>query len=195
MPLLRPRLSREQKDSGAVCLRQVRTRSERRSSRRAQCLSGRTCRDCLWRDGVVGPPVEAGTRRSDSGSRSLSAVGILGLQAREDVNCILFCPFLRWFSRMADGSYSATTVDCRRHQGDDPALVATTKDPGDLFETGWASLLSAVVDNRVRGDHLIHGMLTCANDKIDDDRLQRALTAKLQTRTDTSGPCVCRHRN
>ncbi|MGX4715712.1 hypothetical protein ACWJIM_08025 [Proteus mirabilis] len=29
-----------------------------------------TCRACLWREGAVRPPVEAGTRRGDSEERS-----------------------------------------------------------------------------------------------------------------------------
>ncbi len=42
-------------------------------------------RSCLWRDGAVRPPVEAGTHRNDSGD-SLNVAGILVLQGVEDVN-------------------------------------------------------------------------------------------------------------
>ncbi len=40
---------------------------------------------CLWRDGAVRPPVEAGTHRNDSGD-SLNVAGIHVLQGVEDVN-------------------------------------------------------------------------------------------------------------
>ena len=46
-------------------------------------------RSCLWRDGAVRPPVEAGTHRNDSGD-SLNVAGIHVLQGVEDVN-IGFC--------------------------------------------------------------------------------------------------------
>ena len=38
-------------------------------SMRHVTFSGRTCRACLWREGAVRPPVEAGTRRVDSDIR------------------------------------------------------------------------------------------------------------------------------
>lgn len=49
---------------------------------------GRTCRACLWMDGAVRPPAEAGTHRVESGS-GLNAVGIPALQRGEDVNVVL----------------------------------------------------------------------------------------------------------
>lgn len=63
--------------------------SERRCKWRSQHFSGGARRSCLWRDGAVRPPVEAGTHRNDSGD-SLNVAGIHVLQGVEDVN-IGFC--------------------------------------------------------------------------------------------------------
>lgn len=49
--------------------------SERRCKWRSQHFSGGARRSCLWRDGAVRPPVEAGTHRNDSGD-SLNVAGI-----------------------------------------------------------------------------------------------------------------------
>lgn len=74
--------------AGRVPLRRVRLREPRRSGRRVERVGGgRACRIGLWRDRAVRRPGEAGTRRSDSCREGrMSAVGITGLQAGEDVN-------------------------------------------------------------------------------------------------------------
>ena len=63
--------------------------SERRCKWRSQHFSGGARRSCLWRDGAVRPPVEAGTHRNDSGD-SLNVAGIHVLQGVEDVKLALY---------------------------------------------------------------------------------------------------------
>src|ERR1700676_3973223 len=74
VPVMRAYRGRESAHASAVRVRALRTRSKRRSRRRDQRFRAWTALVCLRRDGAVGPPVETGTRRSDSGYRGLSTV-------------------------------------------------------------------------------------------------------------------------
>jgi len=73
----------------------LRPHGARRCECRREHIGGRACRHGLWRGSkplyasrcIQGGPGEAGTHRSDSMQCALSAVGIFGLQAGEDVNC------------------------------------------------------------------------------------------------------------
>jgi len=86
VPLMQAYFSRQPQDASPVHVHSLRTRSQRRSHRRVQCFRARTALVSPWRNGAVGPLEEAGTRRSDSGHRGLSAVGIPVVHGGEDVN-------------------------------------------------------------------------------------------------------------
>ncbi|OXC79483.1 DNA primase [Caballeronia sordidicola] len=86
--VLWPRIEGKPQDPGAVCLRALRVFEQCRSRRRDQCFRARTALVCLWRDGAVRPPVEAGTHRSDSGHSGLSAVEIPVVHGGEDVKTL-----------------------------------------------------------------------------------------------------------
>ena len=88
LPRVQARRGGEPAHAGRVLLRRVRLLESRRSGRRVERAGGgRACRIGLWRDGGRCAPCEAGTRRSDSCKEGrMSAVGIIGLQAGEDVN-------------------------------------------------------------------------------------------------------------
>ena len=80
-------VGRQSSDASTIHVRGMRIRESSRLGRRDQYLSGRTCRIGLWRNGAVRPSDEAGTRRSDSSCPcSVSAVGVSGIYAGEDVN-------------------------------------------------------------------------------------------------------------
>ena len=86
LPEVRPRGEGKSQDAGAVRMCELRVRESRRCSWRDQCFRARTSLVCLWRAGAPRPLCEAGTRRSDSGCRCLSAEGIpVPLQGGEDV--------------------------------------------------------------------------------------------------------------
>jgi len=80
---LRTYRKRKQNLTSQVRLREVRSHRKCRHQCGKKHRSGRACRVSPWRDGK-GRLDEAGTLRSDSGSR-LNAVGIPFLQGGEDV--------------------------------------------------------------------------------------------------------------
>jgi putative transposase len=86
VPVLRPCSEGKPQDAGVVRVCALRPYGQRRSRRCDQCFRAWAALVCLWRDGAVGPPVEAGTRRGDPGCIGLSAAGITVLQGGEDVN-------------------------------------------------------------------------------------------------------------
>ncbi len=75
---------------------------------------------CLWRDGAVRPPVEAGTHRNDSGN-SLNVAGIHVLQGggcQIDANRYVTFPF---------GCYTTCNKPCLLHDIRLEVFMATTQ--------------------------------------------------------------------
>src|SRR5690554_5429749 len=87
LPRVRSCRRRESAQPGPVCLCRLRLRGQRRSCRRHQCIKGAARPDSLWRVwcGKAGSSRSPPQRLRDGSMPRLSAVGISGLQAGEDV--------------------------------------------------------------------------------------------------------------